>query len=125
MDVTPLATRQNLGRLAQALKELGAGIRVDDLPDGLPFDTSADALAGMTMLNLRTVFGDLDITFNPSGTEGFDDIARSAEPRTVGGVVVNVASLADIIRSKEAAGRPKDLAALPELMRLARERPPG
>jgi hypothetical protein len=31
------------------------------------------------------------------------------------GLTVSVASLADIIRSKEAAGRPKDQAALPAL----------
>jgi len=45
---------------------------------------------------------------------------------TVGGVPVLVASLADVIRSKEAASREKDRAVLPALkrlqMRLAGER---
>ena len=36
------------------------------------------------------------------------------------GEVVAVASLADIVRSKEVAGRPKDLAALPTLRALLR-----
>lgn len=122
IDVTPATSHNNLGRLAAALRELKAGIRLDELPEPLPFDTSAEALAGMRTLNLRTPYGDLDLTFEPDGTRGYDDLARSAEPRTIGGLQVRVASLADIIRSKQAAARPKDLRALPELERLAHHR---
>jgi len=35
------------------IHQLHAGIRVNDVPDGLPFDTSAEALRGQKMLNLR------------------------------------------------------------------------
>ncbi len=38
-------------------------------------------------------------------------------------MTVDVAALADIIRSKEAAGRAKDRAALPELRALLRRLP--
>jgi hypothetical protein len=119
IDVTPATSTDNLERLAAALRELGAGIRVDDLADGLAFDTSAEALAEMRVLNLRTRHGDLDLTFEPAGTGGYDDLTRTAAPRVIAGVQVEVASLADIIRSKQAAARPKDLHALPELERLA------
>lgn len=122
IDVTPATSADNLERLAAALRELSAGIRVDDLAEGLPFDTSAEALAGMRMLNLRTRYGDLDLTFEPAGTAGYDDLARTATPRAIAGISVQVASLADIIRSKQAAARPKDLHALPELERLAHRR---
>lgn len=122
IDVTPATSHDNLGRLAAALRDLQAGIRVDELPEGLPFDTSAEALTGMRTLNLRTPFGDLDLTFEPDGTRGYDDLSRAAEPRTIAGLHVRVASLADIIRSKQAAARPKDLRALPELERLAQHR---
>lgn len=54
IDVTPATTPENLDRLAAALRDLRAGIRVDDVPEGVPFDTSAEALRGMKMLNLRT-----------------------------------------------------------------------
>lgn len=121
IDVTPSTTPDNLDRLARALRDLRAGIRVDDLPDGLPFDTSAEALRGVRMLNLRTPHGDLDIAFTPEGTSGYDDLSRSAERRIVGGIEIQLASLQDIIRSKEAAGRAKDFVALPELHRLAQE----
>lgn len=119
VDVTPDRTAENLVRLALALRELGGGIRVDDLEEGLPFDTSAEALAGVKTLNLRTPYGDVDLTFEPDGTEGYQDLIRSAEPHTVGSDRVLIAALADVIRSKTAAGRQKDLVALPELHQLA------
>ena len=120
VDVTPERSSANRGRLAAALRGLGGGIRVDDLENGLPFATSAEALGGVKTLNLRTPFGDIDLTFEPDGTEGFPDLVGRAEPHTVGSVRVLVAALADVIRSKTAAGRQKDLLALPELHEIAR-----
>lgn len=120
VDVTPDGAAENLRRLTLALRDLGGGIRVDAVEEGLPFDTSAEALAGMTTLNLRTPYGDIDLTFEPDGTGGYADLIQCAEAYEVGSVRVLVAALADVIRSKTAAGRPKDLRALPELHRLAR-----
>ena len=56
----------------------------------------------------------------PDGLEaGWTAVADGVTTVELGdGVEVPVASLADIIRSKEAAGRPKDLAALPMLREL-------
>ncbi|MFP5345576.1 MAG: nucleotidyl transferase AbiEii/AbiGii toxin family protein [Actinomycetes bacterium] len=119
IDITPASTAENLFRLIAALRELRAGIRVDNAPEGLPFDTSVAALRGVRVLNLRTPYGDIDLTFEPAGTHGFDDLMAHALIRDVDGVVVHVASLDDVIRSKEAAGRAKDDDALPELYRLA------
>lgn len=124
IDVTPATTRENLTRVVAALHDLDAGIRVDALPEPLPFDTDAAALADMTALNLRTPHGDVDLTFHPSGTDGYPDLIRAATPHEVGTVTVQLASLDDIIRSKEAAGRTKDTEALPELYRLAGRTPP-
>jgi hypothetical protein len=122
IDVAPATTTENLTRLAAALRELKAGIRVDELPDGLPFDTSAAALKGMTMLNLRCQFGDLDLTFSPAGfPAGYADLIGRARAHVVDGLTVRVAALEDVITSKATANRPKDQDALPELMRLARQ----
>lgn len=119
-DVTPATTVDNLERLSAALRELKAGIRVNDLAEGLPFNTSADALLGMKALNLRTPHGDLDLTFSPAGfSGGYAELTPAAESRTVGGVTIRVAALADIIYSKTEASRVKDLEALPELHQLA------
>ena len=115
IDITPASDADNLARLAAALRDLDARIRVAEAPDGLPFDTSAEALRGVSMLNLRCSPGDFDISFTPAGTDGYPDLIRSATARELDGITVKIASLDDIIRSKTAAGRPKDALALPEL----------
>ena len=60
------------------------------------------------MWNLVTDAGRMNIAFKPAGTGGFDDLASGAERFRAYGVQFRAASIADIIRSKEAAGRPKD-----------------
>jgi hypothetical protein len=121
IDIAPATTKENLDRLAKALRELRARIRVDGVPDGLTFDTSAEALRGMTMLNLTTSYGDCDLTFSPAGfPHGYDDLIGSSGERRIGDVTVRVAALDDIIRSKASANRPKDQEALPELEAMAR-----
>jgi hypothetical protein len=61
---------------------------------------------------------DADLCFAPAGTGGYDDLRREATRERLGkALTVSVASLRDVIRSKEAAGRDKDLAQLPLLRR--------
>jgi len=115
IDFTPRATQENLGRLSQVLTDLDAQIRTAGIPEGLPFSHDAASLANVGIWNLTCKFGELDISFNPSGTDGYDDLVRTALQVDVRGEKMPVASLADIIRSKEAAGRPKDFTALPAL----------
>jgi len=121
VDVTPRRTRDNLARLSEALTELGARIRDDAGGPGLRFNHDAASLADAQMWNLTTDVGDLDLSFVPAGTRGFDDLVRDAVRVDIGGVTLLVASLADVIRSKEAAGREKDRAALPLLRKLLAE----
>ena len=118
VDVVPLDSRDNLEHLSAALKELNARIRVAGEVGGIPFDHSGESLSRARIWNLVTDQGNLDITFVPSGTTGYDDLVRDAEPMSVRGVDVPVASLADVIRSKEAAGRERDRAILPTLRRM-------
>jgi hypothetical protein len=118
VDVVPQDGRANLERVSAALKELGARIRVSGEPVGVPFDHGAESLGRVRVWNLTTALGDLDITFEPSGTRGYDDLRRDVVTMRIHGVDVPVASLADVIRSKEAAGRPRDRAALPGLREL-------
>jgi predicted nucleotidyltransferase len=68
--------------------------------------------------NLTTRYGDLDISFVPTGTGGYDDLVRDAIEVELRGTRVQLASLADIVRSKDAAGRDKDHRALPVLREL-------
>ena len=108
-DITPASDKPNLERLVAALKELDARVYTESVPEGLVFDLSATAIARARMWNLVTKAGRLDIAFEPAGVEGYDDLKRDAERFEAFGVRFLVASLDDIIRSKEAAGRPKDM----------------
>lgn len=144
IDFTPRTTGENLKRLSEAFYDLDARIRTAGVPEGLRFSHDATSLAKVGVWNLTCKYGELDISFKPSGTEGYEDLVRDAIRIEVRGAQTPVASLPDIIRSKEAAGRPKDFTALPALQerlivqqgtpideqaaamaRRATERPPG
>jgi hypothetical protein len=111
IDVTPARDDDNLKRLAEALRELDAHIRVDEpssSPIPLPFDSRL--LATVDIWNLTTRFGKLDLVLRPGGFErGFDDLSPGATRERVGETLeVVVASVDQLIVSKEAAGRAKD-----------------
>jgi hypothetical protein len=123
LDITPEREPENLERLAAALRELDAKLRV---PRGerVDFPIDADFLGRMDVWTLTTDAGDLDIVFVPPGTRGYHDLLADAFEVDLGARVL-VASLRDVIRSKEAAGRPKDIAQLPALrqtLEVIRER---
>lgn len=107
-DITPAKDRDNLQRLAAALRELGARVYTQQIPEGLAFDCSAPMLARADIWNLITDAGRLDLAFRPSGTAGYDDLATQAVRFELYGHNVLTARLEDIIRSKEAADRPQD-----------------
>ncbi len=122
VDIVPARDTDNLDRLGAALTSLGARIRTG----GEPVLTRIDGafLAAMPfMLNLTTPYGDLDLTFRPAGPlEGYAGWAEGASEITIAADVrVRVASLDDVIDSKRAAGRDKDVRALPYLESLQDE----
>jgi len=118
IDLTPEASRENLARLSLALKELGARIRTEAVPTGLPFSHNATSLASAEVWNLICADGEFGISFHPAGFDGgYAQLAVNAHRLRVDEVEVVVADLADVIRSKESAGRPKDLRVLPLLYR--------
>jgi hypothetical protein len=125
VDITPAKALDNLDRLAAALVELDARPRLPD-GSGLAFPIEGRTLAQADSWTMTTPFGDLDAVFMPAGTAGYEDLRRGAIEIEVGdGLRVWIASLADVIRSKEAAGRVKDQAQLPALrqtLELIRER---
>ena len=122
IDITPGTDLANLKRLADALGELHAAIRVGPREPSVPLPADPRLLARTEILNLTTDAGELDITSRPDGTAGYEDLRQGALRQPLGGELhIAIASLPDIIRSKTAAGRAKDLATLPQL-RAALER---
>ncbi len=115
VDITPEGSKENLARLAEALKELDAGIRYGDDTVRVPGGFTGENIEEMMVLNLITTAGPLDLTIMPAGTEGYSDFVRRASDIQYRGVLVPTADLEDVARSKEAAGRPKDIRALPAI----------
>lgn len=119
VDLCPSRDDDNLIALAAALREMDARIRTAGAPRGVPFACDAPFFRQMTMVNLTTRFGDVDVSFEPSGTGGYPDlIGRAVRIELRNGLATNIAALEDIIRSKEAANREKDRLALPTLRLL-------
>jgi hypothetical protein len=114
LDVTPSTEAANVERLADALRELGALLRTQG--EAVEFPIEASYLAEVPTWTLLTGLGELDVVFEPPGTQGYADLRRDALELTLG-VPVLVASLRDVIRMKEASNRDKDRAQLPALRR--------
>lgn len=125
VDITPAPDRENLGRLAAALEDLGAKLRVEG-HDPVAWPLDERSFDQGTTWTFVTDAGHLDVCLRPDGTGGYPDLRRGAteEPLTET-LTIAVASLADVIRSKEAANRDSDRRMLPALrLVLERTEPP-
>jgi hypothetical protein len=124
-DCLPARTEQNLRRLAAALIELGARLRVGGMTDeeskalGVVIDEVVLDRAQQT--TWRTDAGYLDVLTEMAhrhGRAGYEDLVSRAVSLRLDGIDIRLISLDDLIASKEAAGRDKDHEALPELRDL-------
>ncbi|MEX2624736.1 MAG: DUF6036 family nucleotidyltransferase [Acidimicrobiia bacterium] len=118
VDITPSRDDANLSHLVAALVDLEARLRVGGGPaEGIeiPGGLTVEWLKAMVSMTFVTAAGPLDVSLIPDGTTGYDDLAQSLVLIDFNNLQVPVASLADVIRSKEAAGREKDLIVLSAL----------
>lgn len=103
--------------MAAALGEIDARIiRSETFTIPLPTDQPA-IFEERDFWRLRTAHGDVDLIFKPLGG-GYDHLLPNAVRVMVGRHPVLVASIDDIIRSKELANRAKDHQSLPALRRF-------
>jgi hypothetical protein len=126
IDVLPRDDEDNLERLASALRDLGAFLRVGGMSDeearALPVVLDAYGLRRMEVSTWRTSAGDLDVLRTlrdeGGGRLAFQDLEARAVRIVVNGLDVHLAGLRDIVASKRFADRDKDREALPELEAL-------
>jgi predicted nucleotidyltransferase len=116
LDICYERTARNYKRITRALAHFKPRLR--DMPEGLKSPFGEQSLAQGTNFTLTTDLGNLDLLGEMSGVGGYAQIVGDAKTMNLGGIVCKVASLETVIRSKEAADRPKDRATLPELKAL-------
>jgi predicted nucleotidyltransferase len=119
LDICFATDRGNLEALGEVLTRLGA--RLAGIDEDVPFVPDADALRRIVVLTLETDLGKLDVLGSPAGAPAYGALREQADRYDIGGAHVLVASIADLIAMKRAAGRPKDLADIAEL-EIIRER---
>lgn len=122
LDITHEAGVDNVERLVEALLTIAAR-RIPDASgghEGAPPDERE--LLGQQPVRYTTEFGVLDVVPVVRGVGGYDRLRQRAVVVDLEGVQVVVASLDDVIASKEALGRPKDRAQLPALYATRRAR---
>lgn len=118
-DICHAGDRENLERLADALRELHARLRGVD--DDVPFQLDAETLAKGQSFTFTTDAGPLDVLAAPAGVRGFDELAANATAFDFGEeLVIPVCHLDDLIRMKRATGRAKDRIEL-EVLEAVRE----
>jgi len=79
-------------------------------------------LARVELVTLDTDLGKLDLMTAPQGAPTYRRLRDGADTYDVGGFLVRVASVGDLIAMKSAAGRPKDVADMVELETIERLR---
>lgn len=122
LDVVIEPSEENLGRLLAAVTELDAvywdPARRRIVPD-------AGRLRVQRLHLLETRFGRLDLLRELGAGVGWEAVLARSHEVVTAGRTIRVLGLEAVIESKEAAGRDKDLAALPllrETLRMKRER---
>jgi predicted nucleotidyltransferase len=122
VDVVPAPDRDNLERLAEVLRRLEAEVEGaedfdrGELPD--PLDPAVLELGGNWILVTR--LGRLDIMQWIGEWPLWEELSPAAIDDAIGDLPMRIVSYEDLVRLKELAGRPEDLADLQRL-REARE----
>lgn len=120
VDLCYRRTKENLERLAAALRNLAVALR--GAPGDLPFQIDARSLALGSNFTLTTRFGALDLLGHLEPLGGYDEIVAKAEVYEIGDLRVKVIALDDLIAIKEHIRRPKDQQSLMQLLAIRRLR---
>ncbi|HEV8187032.1 MAG TPA: hypothetical protein VGP83_04740 [Pyrinomonadaceae bacterium] len=113
VDVCYARDSSNLKRLSEALQSVNARLR--NAPEGLPFILDGETLKRGLNFTFSTDIGDLDLLGEVRGIGVYKDVLDGSLTFELFGYQFAVIDIGKLIVAKRAAGRPKDLVALPEL----------
>lgn len=116
LDICYSRDAENLRRLAAALAPFHP--RPRDFPAGLPFVWDDGTLGRGTVFTLQTDIGEIDLLAEVAGLGLFADVVNHSIVVDAFDRQVSTLNIHGLIRAKRAAGREKDMAALPELESL-------
>jgi hypothetical protein len=116
LDICYARTSANLRRLAAALAPFDP--RPRGFPAGLPFVWDETTLRNGTIFTLQTQIGEIDLLAEVAGLGDFEAVKADSITVEAFDRRVAILDLPGLIRAKRAAGREKDLSALPELESL-------
>lgn len=119
-DLCYRRSAENLRRLAEALREIRPTLR--GAPPDLKFTLDERALALGCNYTFSTPFGDLDLLGEVEPIGRFEEVRVGAQWMDFDGAPIEVIGLEDLIRVKEYIARPKDRAALYQLLAIKRLR---
>jgi hypothetical protein len=119
LDISYARNPANLARVVKALAPLHPYLR--GAPPGLPFDWSAATLRAGLNFTLTTTAGPIDLLGEIVGGGRYEDLLPHSLTITVFGRAVRLLDLPWLIHVKRAAGRPKDLEVIAELLALQEE----
>ncbi len=120
VDVVYARDGENVARLARTLAPHHPYLR--GAPPGLPFKFDEQTITRGLNFTLVSDLGDVDFLGEIAGGGGFAELLPHAVELAPYGVRCLCLGLPALIRSKRAAGRPKDLEAIAELEALLAER---
>ncbi len=122
VDIVPSSNGDNLAKLAEVLRRLDAQVEGaeefshDELPD--PLDPSVLEQGGNWVLSTR--LGRLDLMQWIDESHLWPELSPGAIEDQIAGLSIKIVGYDDLVRLKELAGRPEDLADL-QRMREVRE----
>jgi len=116
VDICYHRTKQNLESIVHVLKPFRPKLRTIDGDVPFLFDTKT-LLAGMNF-TLSTDLGDIDLLGEVSGVGNYQNMIKNAEPTVVFQEKCFVISLLDLLKTKKAVGRPKDLSLVDQIEAL-------
>jgi hypothetical protein len=119
VDILYERSSENLARIVAALEPFQPYLR--GAPQGLPFRFDVETLKRGLNFTLTTTAGAIDLLGEAAGIGGYAAVVNHTTDATLFGETYRFIDLETLIRSKKAAGRPKDLETIAELIAIREE----
>ena len=119
IDAVYARSDENIERLVTALRAHEPYLR--GAPPNLPFEWSSATIRRGLNFTLTTTIGDIDLLGEITGGGGYEDLLPHSIVVDLFGHKCRCLNLPWLIKTKRAAGRPRDLEAIAELEALLEE----